>query len=134
MKELQFCQLQELSGQFCANLLAGWLFTFPLMGPIVRSSTHGWLLRLPVTLSIALFLGVQSANWQRPSKIFNELVSQPAPHGTYLRRSLKEHFPVWWHSVSAQMHNNGLSLPEMNEYDKSTEMPKSHTNFDSKML
>ena len=29
------------------------------------------------------------------------------------------------------MHENGYSLPEMNEYDKRTEMPKTHTKFDA---
>ena len=58
MKELYYQQLQELSGQFVAHTLVGWLATFPLMGPIVRSAAHGWLLRFPVTLTISLFLMV----------------------------------------------------------------------------
>jgi hypothetical protein len=99
------------------------------MGPVIRSSAHGWLLRLPITLVIATFLSVQAANWKRPNKIFHELVSQPAPHGSYVRRSLKEHFPVWWYETSAELHENGLSLPEMNEYDKAVLMPKSNTTF-----
>jgi len=112
-------------------LLAGWLFTFPLMGPVIRSSAHGWLLRAPITMVIATFLNVQSANWARPNQYFHEIVSQPAPHGTYVRRSLKEHFPVWWNDISANLHQNGFSLPEMNEYDKSIDMPKSHTSFNT---
>ena len=58
MKELYYQQLQELSGQAVAHVLFGWLATFPLMGPIVRSSAHGWLLRFPVTLTIATFMSV----------------------------------------------------------------------------
>ena len=102
-----------------------------LMGPVIKSATHGWMLRLPSTLVIATFMGVQAANWQRPSKPFHELMSQPAPHGSYLRRSIKEHFPVWWQDTSANLHVNGYSLPQMNEYDKSTSIPKGHTHFDS---
>mmetsp|Transcript_37296 Transcript_37296/g.35901 ORF Transcript_37296/g.35901 Transcript_37296/m.35901 type:complete len:85 (+) Transcript_37296:235-489(+) len=79
----------------------------------------------------ATFLGVQGSYWYRPSKPFHELVCQPAPHGSYLRRSLKEHFPVWWNQVSKQLHENGYSLPEMNEYDKKLDIQKTHTRFDS---
>lgn len=89
MKELYFWQLQEMSGQFAAHVLVGWGLTFPLMGPIVRSATHGWYLRFPVAMTIATFLGIQASNWQRPSKVFHEIMSQPAPHGSYLRRSVK---------------------------------------------
>ncbi len=79
---------------------------------------------------IATFLNVQSANWARPNQYFHEIVSQPAPHGTYVRRSLKEHFPVWWNDVSKELHANGYSLPEMPQYDKSTEIQNTHTRFD----
>ena len=130
MKELYFWQLQEMSGQFVSHVLFGWALTYPLMGPIVKSSLHGWMLRFPVAMTFATFLGVQASNWQRPSKTFHEIMSQPAPHGSYLRRSLKEHFPVWWNDVSGQLHTNGYSLPEMPQYDKSVEIQKTHTRFD----
>ena len=107
---------------------------FPLMGPIVKSATHGWMLRFPVALTIATFLGVQASSWERQNKAFHDLVSQPAPHGSYLRKSMKEHFPVWWSSVSGNLHANGYSLPEMNEYDKSTSIQNSHTQFDKQIL
>ena len=119
MKELYHWQLQELSGQFVVHTGVGWGLSMLLMGPIVRSATHGWMLRLPAALSFATFLGVQASAWERPNKTFHELMAQPAPHGSYLRRSVKEHFPVWWNNVSADLHKNGHSLPEMNEYDKS---------------
>ena len=96
MKELYRWQLQELSGQFVAHTLVGWLLTFPLMGPVVKNVAHGMALRLPVTLTFATFLGVQASAWERPNKCFHDLVSQPAPHGSYVRKTLKEHFPVWW--------------------------------------
>ena len=104
MKELYAWQLQELSGQFVLHTAVGWGMCFPLMGPIIKSATHGWYLRLPVALSFATFLGVQASSWERPSQSFHDLMCQPAPHGSYLRRSIKEHFPVWWNSVSANLH------------------------------
>ena len=134
MKELYYWQLQELSGQFLAHTLVGWGLCFPLMGPIVRGATNGWMLRFPFALSFATFLGVQASAWERPSQAFHDLVSQPAPHGSYLRRTLREHFPVWWSSVSSSLHTSGYSLPEMNEYDKATTIQKSHTQFDSQIL
>ena len=111
--------------------MAGWFLCFPLMGPLVKSAAHSWMLKLPATVTFATFLGVQASAWERPSKTFHELVSQPAPHGSYVRKSLKEHFPVWWSSVSGNLHKNGYSLPEMNEYDKSTKIQNTHTEFDS---
>ena len=131
MKELYCSQLQELATQSTLNTAAGWLLTYPLMGPILRAQAQNFILRTPAALTFACFLSVQTANWQRPSKAFHEIVSQPAPHGSYLRRSLKEHFPVWWRDTSAQLHENGLSLPEMHEYDRQTNMPNSFHNFDA---
>jgi hypothetical protein len=104
------------------------------MGPVVRNSTHGWMLRLPAALSIATFLGVQASAWERPNKTFHEIMAQPAPHGSYLRRSLKEHFPIWWNNVSSDLHTNGHSLPEMNEYDKSIAIQNTHTRFDTTIM
>ena len=69
--------------------LAGWGLTFPLMGPVVRSAHHGFMLRFPIAMTIATFLAVQASNWQRPCKTFHEIMAQPAPHGTYLRRTIK---------------------------------------------
>ena len=96
MKELYCHQLQELATQSIIHMGVGWGLTYPLMGPILRAQVQNWILRLPAALTFATFLAVQGQNWQRPSKSFHEIVSQPAPHGSYLRRSLKEHFPVWW--------------------------------------
>ena len=89
MKELYFWQLQEMSGQFFAHVIVGWGLTFPLMGPIVKSSAHGFYLRFPVAMTFATFLAVQASNWQRPCKAFHEIMAQPAPHGSYLRRTVK---------------------------------------------
>lgn len=105
-----------------------------VLGPIVRGVGINYALRLPVALTIGTFMGVQAQTWERKSQTFHEIVSQPAPHGTYLRNTIKEHFPVWWASVSADLHNAGYSLPEMNEYDKSTTIQRSHTQFDNRVL
>lgn len=59
------------------------------MGPLVRSSAHGWVFRFPVAASLAFFLSVQASNWQRPAKSFHEVMAQPSPHGSYLRRTIK---------------------------------------------
>ena len=53
----------------------GFGLTFLLMGPIVRSAVHGWLLRVPPTVTFATFLSVQASNWQRPNKTFHDLVT-----------------------------------------------------------
>merc|ERR1711935_123299 len=114
--------------------IAGWGLAYLFLGPIVRGPAIGWTQRLPVALTIATFLGVQAAAWERPSTAFHELVSQPAPHVSFLRRTVREHFPVWWAQVSADLHADGYSLPEMNEYDTSTTIQRSHTQFDSQVL
>jgi len=103
------------------------------MRPIVRGAFHGWTLRVSVALTFSAFLGVQASAWERSSTTFHDLASQPAPLGSYLRRTLREHFPVWWSSVSA-LHANEYSLPEMNECDKGTIIQKPHTGFDAKIL
>ena len=92
------------------------------------------MLRLPFALSFGTFLGVQASTWERPNKTFHELVSQPAPHGSYLRKSIREHFPVWWNQVSEDLYKCGYNLPEMNEYDKATTIQVSHTQFDNQIL
>ena len=104
------------------------------MGPILRAQAQNFILRLPATLTFATFISVQGANWQRPSQPFTEIVSQPAPHGSYLRRSLREHFPVWWQQTSADLHAKGINVPEMHEYDRQTKMPTSYSNFDTSRL
>ena len=113
------------------NTTFAYMMTFPLLGPMLRSSTHNWILRLPLTLSLATFLTIQYSNYAMPNRAFTEIMTQPAPHGSYLRRTIKEHFPVWWNRTSAELTARGHSLPEMNEYDRATEMPKIHNSFNA---
>ena len=134
MKELYHAQLQCLTTQFCMYTAAGWGLAVLLMGPIVKCATHGWMLRLPATLTFATFLGVQGQSHEKHCRAFHDLMAQPAPHGSYIRRVVKEHFPVWWNNVSAQLHKNGHSLPEMNEYDKSIHIQNAHNRFDTTIL
>ena len=134
MKELYSWQLQELSGQFMAHSAVGSAATYLVLGLNIRGSAIGYVMRLPVALTIDTFLGVQAAAWERPSQTFHDLVSQPAPHGSYLRNTIREHFPVWWAQVSADLHAAGYSLPEMNEYDKSTEIQRFANQFDDQIL
>ena len=131
MKTLYKNQVGRLTGQWIFNYALGYALTFPLMGPIIRSYGHGFILRFPVALTFALFMHQQSQYRQSENKIFHEIMAQPAPHGSYLRRSIKEHFPVWWASTSTTLAKNGYNLPEMNEYDKLKFMPKSSTQFNS---
>ena len=84
-----------------------------------------------MALVVSSFLGVQAQTWKRPSKPFHDIVSQPAPHGTYLRRTLKDNFPRWWNDVSRTLYENGHNLPEMNEYDHSIEVPNHPEKFDT---
>ena len=58
MKELYHTQLQELQVQAMCHLAVGYAATFPIMGPMLRSSTHNWILRLPLTLTLTTFLAV----------------------------------------------------------------------------
>ena len=134
MKELYQSQLQELITSGMLHLAAGWMLTYPLMGPVLRAQPQNFTLRYPAAMTFTFFIAVQGANWGRPNKAFHELMCQPAPHGSYLRRTLKEHFPVWWRETSAQLHTNGYSLPEMIEYDRQTKMPSSYSSFDSSKL
>ena len=134
VKELYYQQMQELSGQTVAHMIMGYGLSYLLMGPIVKGHLAGWYLRIAPFMTFTTFLSVQGANWQRPNRTFHELVTQPAPHGSYFRRTLKEHFPVWWHQISEELHENGINLPEMNQYDKAVLMPKSHTTFNTQML
>ena len=67
MKQLYATQLQELACQFVCHTTVGWFLTYPLMGPILRAQAQNFILRLPAALTFATFLGVQSANWQRPN-------------------------------------------------------------------
>ena len=92
------------------------------------------MFRLPIAVTFAQFLGVQASAWERPNDIFTNIMAQPAPHGSYLRKTVKEHFPVWWNNVSADLHLSGHNLPEMNEYDKSIHIQNDHTKFDKTIL
>ena len=134
MKELYAWQMRELPLQAIAHLGFGYLFCYPFLGPFVKSAAHGWVIRLAPTLTFATYLALQSSAWERNCEPFHEVITQPAPHGSYLRQTVKHHFPMWWNTVSANLHANGYSLPEMNEYDKSTSIQEAHTQFDSSIL
>ena len=77
------------------------------------------------------WVSLYQSNQKVPDKYFTQLVSQPAPHGNYVRNIIKTHFPYWWSNVSKQLYDNGMNLPEMNEYDLKTQMPDSKTYFDA---
>merc|ERR1719272_2152595 len=51
---LRAAQVAAVGGRLAHQLVEG----------AVRSATHGWMLRIPPTLTIATFLSVQASNWQ----------------------------------------------------------------------
>lgn len=116
------------------NLSAGMFTSYMLMGPVIKNLNIHFAHRFAPGVAFAFFFSIQLSNFARPNQAFTEIVCQPAPHGTYVRTVIKEHFPVWWYNVSKQMHAQGLSLPEMNEYDRQTEIPRTHTKFDASIL
>ena len=73
---------------------------------------------------------MQVGQWKRENKPFHELMWQPNPHGTYLRKVIRYHFPSWWSEISETLYDNGYNLAEMNEYDTQTDMPELTTEFD----
>ena len=89
MKELYYWQLQEMSAQAVSHVIAATGIAYMIMGPLVRSSHIGWSLRFPFMVTAGTFLSVQASNWERSSKHFHELMCQPAPHGSYVRRTIK---------------------------------------------
>ena len=120
--------MQDLTFQVVHNSVLGIGLAYYFMGPRIKAFTNAsWNLRGPVAMTLMLFFHQQTQYWDRGNKVFHEIMAQPAPHGSYLRRTVKEHFPVWWHDVSATLAHNGYNLPEMNEYDRAKWMQKSHT-------
>lgn len=75
MKKLYYQQLQELSGQFICHVVIGYIGTYPILGNMTKASTHHWFMRFPIAVSLAMFLGVQAQYWNRPNKIFHELMA-----------------------------------------------------------
>ena len=62
-------------------------------------------------------LSMFTNTWMKPCLPFHELVSQPNPHGSYVRKVLRHHFPKLWEETSKTLFENGLNMIEMNEYD-----------------
>lgn len=133
MQELYYWQVVDIMLQGTASLALGYASAFFMTGPIIKSGAHGKWLRFPFALLSAQFISIQFSNLARPAPAFNDVMCQPSPHGSYLRRSIREHFPAWWYVVSANLHKEGFNFPEMNEYDKQTMIQKSHTSFNDKL-
>ena len=60
-------------------------------------------------------------------------MAQPNPHGSYMRKLVRYHFPAMWDDISETLYENGLNVIEMNEYDKKTTMPEISHKFDKKL-
>ena len=59
---------------------------------------------------------------------------QPNPHGSYVRKSIRHHFPNWWKDVSKTLEENGVNVMEMDSYDEKTDMPEITGKFDTTLL
>ena len=90
-----------------------------------------WWLKLPASIACMTWVALYQSNQKNQDYYFTQLVSQPAPHGNYVRNTIKVHFPYWWANVSKQLADNGMNLPEMNEYDLRVHMPDATTSFDT---
>ena len=109
----------------------GVLLSYPIMHPIVKMSTHGFINRLPVAALLGFFMSMQAGNWLRPNEHFHEIMAQPNPHGTYIRKVIRYHFPRLWNQTSQTLYENGYNLIEMNQYDSQTKMPELDEKFDA---
>ena len=123
-----------MSSQSIAHFLYAWGFSYLLTGPLLRGTNISYTFRFGPILCIGVWHANLAQNWKRPNPIFHEIITQPAPHGSYVRKSLREHFPVWWHNCSETLYKQGYNLPEMNEYDKQTKIERSSTAFDNQIL
>ena len=133
MQELYYWQVLDMIIQAGVSFGLGYAATFFVMGPVIKSGAHGKFLRFPFAALFGQFIAIQFSNVPRPAPAFNDVMCQPSPHGSYLRRSIREHFPAWWYTVSQNLHNEGFNFPEMNEYDKQEMIQKSHTSFNDKL-
>ena len=111
----------------------GVLLSYPIMHPIISTSTHGFINRLPVAAMLGFFLSIQAGNWIRPNQYFHEIMAQPNPHGSYIRKVIRYHFPRLWNQTSHTLYENGYNLIEMNEYDSQTRMPELDDEFDTSL-
>ena len=67
----------QLANMFLVHTMAfgfGALLSYPIMSPIVRGATHGYLSRLPVAGFLGFFFSMQSGYWSRPNETFNDLM------------------------------------------------------------
>ena len=130
-KDLYANQLGNMIWQTLSCFGLGYVATSIIMSPTIISPTNGYLLRLPMLAVLTSFLCVQSPHWMRPNQEFHEIMWQPNPHGSYVRKVVRFHFPKLWEDVSANLHENGYNLKEMNEYDNQVEMPELSEKFDT---
>ena len=59
---------------------------------------------------------------------------QPNPHGSYVRKSIRHHFPNWWRDVNKTLEENGVNVMEMDSFDEKTDMPEITGKFDTTLL
>ena len=134
MKDLYGYQLANLFFQHSSAFALGVGLSYIVTMPVMKVHSIGFMHRMPVAILLGSFMTIQSGNWMRPNEVFHELMWQPNPHGTYVRKVIKYHFPRWWAQISETLYEDGYNLKEMNEYDKQIEMPSTEDRFDTTSL
>ena len=130
-KDLYGYQIANLAFQHTSAFLLGVGLSYIVMNPVIKVNQIGFIQRLPVAALFGTFFWIQSGNWMRSNEVFHEIIWQPNPHGSYVRKVIRYHFPKWWSQISETLHENGYNLKEMNEYDKQIEMPSIEDRFDT---
>ena len=130
-KDLYSHMLANMACQTITSFGFGFALSYIIMSPTLRSPSNGYALRMPIGFLLSFFLTTQSGFWMRPSTQFHEIMAQPNPHGSYIRKVVRYHFPKLWSQVSSNLHVNGYNLKEMNEYDKQLDMPEFAEGFDT---
>ncbi len=116
------------------NLATGYLLAYPILGRFTRGVAHHSLtVNLGATIAIFTFLHLAYADFENKDKAFHEIMTQPNPHGSYVRKAIRHHFPCWWSDISLNLHANGYNLKEMNEYVAKTDMPEIRHKFDKNL-
>ena len=98
---------------------------------MVGFGPKSWRMHGKIALLFGFGISMFSTNWKKPNLHFHNLVAHPNPHGSYLRKVLRYHFPVLWEETSRTLYENGYNLIEMNEYDDKVDFPQISNKFDT---
>ena len=130
MKQLAIQMQYRLAGLNFAGFAFAYLLSFPVLKLPYAFTAISRQIRIPFAFTFGAYFSMKLQEYPFSSRFYHDLMVQPAPYGGYMRKTVKNHFPVAWYYTSSHLHELGYSLPEMNEYDKSTQIPETHTTFD----